>query len=223
MEWLRGKAEACYIAGDLDCVWSCYFALAEGAPLFGYPHAAVHLEQFLLKRGNLDWGSFSLWVFNSPSVQAEMPSINEDIFGSVHAAARGSDASGYIETKQYPVQANPATEEDLYYAMYGFQIWAEADYSARQVFGCNSLVVIRTTYRFWDAYDWHEGLAAGGGVPGVSGFQDEWAAALHDHGLALEYEIEGHQTSIMILVYPPNWLDADRPAPLFYWPLSFVE
>jgi hypothetical protein len=172
--------------------------------------------QFLYKWGDLDWGTDSGWVFRSPSVRAKMPSVNEEMLSRVHTAARGGETSGHVKTQRYPIAADPHTEGDLYYAMYRFRIQAEADFRARQVLGCNHLVTIAPTYYFFDSYDWHKGLAAGGGLPGVKGFKDEWAAALHDHGLALEFEVQGHQNGpFMILVYPPNWLDADRPAPLF--------
>jgi RHS repeat-associated protein len=38
--WLRDKAEACYEAGDLGCVWDCYWALANGGSILGYQHAS---------------------------------------------------------------------------------------------------------------------------------------------------------------------------------------
>jgi len=226
LEALRDKAEDCYNKGDLDCVWWCYWSLAAGGGFFGEPigkpHASRHLFQFLYKWGDLDWGTESDWVFRSPSVQAEMPSINEDILSSVHAAARGGEMSGHVETIRYPIAADSDTESDLYYAMFRFNVWANADYRA-WLLGCKYLVTIAPTYYFADDYDWHEGLPAGGGIPGVGGFKDEWAAALHDHGLALEFQVQGHRDSYFMLLYPHNWLDADRPAPIFALPVSLME
>lgn len=75
-------------------------------------------------------------------------------------------------------------------------------------------VTIRPTYQFWDAYDWHVGLAAGSPAFGVKGFLDEWAAALHDAGMTLEYEINGSWCGPdKIYTFPSNWLDLDIPLP----------
>lgn len=97
----------------------------------------------------------------------------------------------FCDTSEFeprPVAPDIETEKDLYYAMNIFSLWAEADYEIK---GCYE-VSMTPTYRFYDSYDWHEGLPAGGAVPALGGFKDEWVAALHDAGLALEYEITGY-------------------------------
>jgi hypothetical protein len=76
---------------------------------------------------------------------------------------------------------------------------------------------------FADDYNWHEGYAAGGGVPGIKEFEDEWAAALHDHGLALEFKVQGHRNEPLYILYPYNWLDADRPPPIFAPPVWLMS
>jgi len=51
-------------------------------------------------------------------------------------------------------------------------------------------------------------------VPALGGFKDEWAAALSDHGLALEYSILGYwQGLTMAYIFPQNWLDLEVPVP----------
>lgn len=118
---------------------------------------------------------------------------------------------GHVDTKP-PDQIVPdhETEVDLYYAMNVISLWVEADY---KVEGCYE-VAVKPTYRFWDAYDWHPSLLAGGGVPGLAGFKDEWAAALHDAGLAAKFEVSGYwEGPNKVYVFPSDWLILDVPLP----------
>ncbi|MFQ6102579.1 MAG: RHS repeat domain-containing protein, partial [Anaerolineae bacterium] len=219
--WLRDKAEACYEAGDLDCVWNCYWALANGGSILGYRHASRHMFQFLYKKGDIVYpyrstggpeGENSGWIRRSPSVQGEIPKVEQRILRLIHTDARSGIRSGYVETSQFSVYPDRNTERDLYYAMNVFALWAETDY---EIEGCYE-VKVRPTYRFWDPYDWHEGLAAMGPVPGLAGFKDEWAAALHDAGLAEEYEISGYWLDpVKVYTFPSSWLALDvPPAPI---------
>jgi hypothetical protein len=137
-----------------------------------------------------------------------MPMLEQDLLYVIHTEARSGDMKGEAETKRWLVTPNTEEEEDLYYAMNQFSLWVEADY---KIEGCYEASV-RPTYRFWDPYDWHKGLAAGGGVPGLAGFEDEWAAALHDAGLAQEYEISGYWLGpVKVYTFPSNWLALDIP------------
>jgi len=92
-----------------------------------------------------------------------------------------------------------------------FLLWAESDYEAEGCY-CYEVTAIHT-YHFFDRYDWHEGMAAGGGLPGVSGFKDEWAAALHDAGLAREFEISGWWYEGKIYTFQFYWLFFPFPQP----------
>jgi hypothetical protein len=104
------------------------------------------LLQFLYKQGDLDWRVNSGWVFSSPSVEAKMPVIRGELLSSVHAAAGGGETTGHVETIQHRIEADQHTEGDLYYAMYRLVVWAEADFTARQILGCNYLVTVASTY-----------------------------------------------------------------------------
>jgi hypothetical protein len=181
------------------------------------------MAQFLFKGGDLDWKGHSRWVFSSPSVEKELPDMNAELLSLVHANALNGAMTGVVETREYTIAADRNTESDLYYAMFRFLVWAEADYQAR-LLSCNLyLVKGLRIYRFSDDYDWHKGLAAGGDVAGVAGFKDDWAAALHDNGLALEFRIKGHQKDYFLLIYPENWLDPSPPSPLLALPRSLAK
>jgi hypothetical protein len=92
----------------------------------------------------------------------------------------------------------------LWYAFGRFTIWFEADY---EVINCNIVHLSKSEYRLYDEYNWHKGLAAGGAIEGVKHFEDAWAAALHDQGLAQEYEISGWWTDNRdrTYYYPTSW------------------
>ena len=220
-EWLRDKAEACYNAGDLDCVWNCYWVLAYGGDIMGYKHASIHLFRFLYKLGDIEYTPAestpnyrrdynSDWVRDSPSVQKEIPLLEQKILSMILADARSGAMSGHVEAQRPSVSPDPNTEKDLYYAMNIFSLGAEVDY---EVEGCYE-VTVRSTYRFWDPYNWHVGLGAGGPAVGVSGFKDEWAAALHDAGLAAEFEVSGYwEGPNKVYTFPSSWLTVGIPLP----------
>jgi RHS repeat-associated protein len=218
LESLRDKAEACFNAGDLDCVWRCYKALAIGGNLLGYKHASDHMNRFLHKKGDIfyhpirssDAPDTSDWIRTSPSVVAERQLIEQEMLFLVHGTARRGTLVGKVVASQRPVDPDPETEKDLYYSMNIFTLWADASFEIK---GCYELT-LRPTYHFRDPYDWHAGLAAGGAVPGLAGFKDEWAAALHDAGLALEYGITGYwKGPNKIFLLPTNWLNLDVAPP----------
>jgi hypothetical protein len=192
-KWLRDKAESCYQADNLQCVWYCYLGLAVGGPFKGYPHASEHLLQFLYKKGDIEYNPpASDWVRDSGSVQAEIPLLKQELLANVQMNIEVGEMSGHIETRHHSVVSDQSTEGDLYYAMNIFELWAEADYKGTEFQNCIYTVRVRTEYYFFDEYDWHKGLVAGGGAAGVSGFEDEWTAALHDAQMAEEFEVRGH-------------------------------
>jgi len=197
LEWilarLRDQAEACYNAGDFQCLWNCYWLLAFGGYSLGYRHAALHMFQFLYKWGDLEYSYqnpdahfWPDWIRYSPSVQKKKPEIEREILGLIHQEARNGSWSGDVETVKHSIRPDRG-EVDLYYAMNVFLLWAEADYGIE---GCYE-VEVRAVYRFRDTYDWHPGLPAGGGVPVLGDFPDEWSAALERAGLAQSFEIRG--------------------------------
>jgi hypothetical protein len=93
--------------------------------------------------------------------------------------------------------------------------WAEADYEVGHCGGCDYEVTLQAEYHFHDDYDWHKGLAAGGPIVGVTGFKDKWARALHDHGLAQEFKIDGYwfdQPKVKVYTFSPDWLTSGVPS-----------
>ncbi len=218
-EALLDKTEACFNRGDLKCVWRSYYLLAVGGNTLGYKYSANHLFNFLFKLGDLEYppiedalpyGLASDWVQRSKAAQDQMPTIKKGIEALLHIHAQNGDARGAFETKHFPAKPNPISEPDVYYAMNGFDLWAKVEYDIRNC----STVRIKTIYHFQDPYDWHEGLVAGGGAVGVKGFKDVWAAALHDAGLALEYEVSRYWYGIEeYLTFPSNWLSSPVPLP----------
>jgi len=209
-EWLLDKADTCYQAGDLRCVWWCYWAVANGGALAGYPYASLHLNVFLYKLGDLQYSPRgSSWVSSSPSVQRGLPRLLADLLKVVQVEAKSGAVSGRARTKPLPIAADPSQEKDLYYAMFRFQLWMESDFEVAHCDGCQYEVRLDSEYHFHDDFDWHKGLAAGGAAIGVKGFKDEWAAALHDHGLAHEFKIDGYwfdQPRVRIYTFPDDWL-----------------
>lgn len=182
LEWLREQAEACYNSSprDLDCVERAYYALAIGGRVTGFKHASDHLFRFLRKEGDILYHPDKLdgapdtswWVKMSPSVGPRVLALNSDLVLEIHSMARAGKFAGFIEVDPRKVNPDIEDEKDLYLSMNEFSLWAEADY---EISGCYEVTMI-PTYRFWDPYDWHEGLAAGGAVQGLAGFKDEWAA-----------------------------------------------
>jgi RHS repeat-associated protein len=217
---LKDKTEKCYHAGDLDCVWRNYYALAVGGRILGYTYAAEHMFRFLQKRGDIVYKpgpthplflESSYWVLSSNAVQTELPNRESEILKLIHMQAKNGILVGYLETEPESVRIkNVELDRDLYYAMNIFALWAEVDF---EVTGCYE-VIVKPTFRFWDAYDWHIGLPAGGAAIGMAGFMDDWAAALHDAGKALEYEVSGYWFGPnKIFTFPSNWLIMGVPLP----------
>jgi hypothetical protein len=220
MERLRANTEACYVAGDLNCIWRNYYTLATGGQLYGYTYAAAHLFQFLEKKGDITYlplrsnsqRNSSAWVQNSLTIQHELPYQERIALSLIHSETRKSSTSGNILTPRSSVKVfDLQIEKDLYYSMNVFALWAEVEYEIRGYYE----VLIRPTYNFWDAYDWHPDLSAGGGgPPGLASFKDDWAAALADAGLATEYEISGYWYGPnKVFIMPGNWLNSDFPLP----------
>jgi hypothetical protein len=118
------------------------------------------------------------------------------------------ESSDWIRRSPCVQKEMPMLEQDLLYVIH---TEARSGDMKGEAEGCYEASV-RPTYRFWDPYDWHKGLAAGGGVPGLARFEDEWAAALHDAGLAQEYEISGYWLGpVKVYTFPSNWLALDIP------------
>ncbi len=193
--------------------------LAYGGSILGYTHASRHLFQFLYKLGDIEYPPpkhayhrdyNSNWIRYSSSVQKEIPNLEQETLRLIHVQAKSGEMRGHVKTDRVGIWPDPESERDLYYAMNIFILWVEADY---QVKGCYEATV-EPTYRFWDAYDWHPGLKAGGAVGGLAGFKDDWAAALQDAGLAAAFEIRGYwEGPNKVYVFPPSWLTLNVPPP----------
>jgi RHS repeat-associated protein len=218
LEALRERAERCYDAADWGCLWETYTLLAVGGVLQGYNHAADHMFRYLYLQGDIlyhpyrsaDAPDTSDWVRDTPSVRTALPALTQRLLSLIHDDAVAGLSFGRVLTEKVPHHPNVGSEKDLYYAMNLFSLWAEADYSLSSCYE----IEVSPTYWFEDEYDWHPGLAAGGAVPALGGFKDEWAAALSDHGLALEYSILGYwQGLTMAYIFPQNWLDLEVPVP----------
>lgn len=175
------------------------------------------MHRFLYKLGDAEYGptsEYTAWVRSSPAVQEKKAQLEKDLPAFVHNQAKHGEKKGHTKTQSLPVKADPEMEVDLHYAMYRFSLWAEADYEVDQNPSCNYDVTIRPTYHFTDDYNWHEGLQAGGVLPGVAGFEDEWSAALHGAGLAKEFKTHGYwKERTKTYTYPSNWFDLDLPPP----------
>ena len=214
-EWLHARAESCFATGDLECVWSCYWGVAVGGSVAGYKHASGHLLQFLYKWGDLEYlPPASLWVSSYNSVQQELPSLEQDMLRQVHEEASRGKLNGHLKTRSWTIVPDSTLEPDLYYAMNAFQLWIETAYEIAWCAGCDYEVTVEPKYHFYDDYDWHKGLGALGPAAGVAGFKDEWAAALDDAGLALEFKVFGFWLdwpSVKAYTFPSDWLASTIP------------
>ncbi|MGH2620385.1 MAG: RHS repeat-associated core domain-containing protein [Anaerolineales bacterium] len=218
LETLRDRTEECFEAGDLRCVWFNYWQLAFGGQWLGLPHASAHLFQFLFKRGNIEYEPLlsaapdvSTWILKFPSALNETYSLDSEILSLIHADQRAGPPGDFVSTDIHLLSADQFAERDLYYSMHGFGMWEDAVYEIRACFE----VTVRPTYRYWDRYHWIVPLQAGGDVLGLAGFKDEWAAALHDAGLAREYTITGYWSGpTRVYTFPANWLQLPVPLPL---------
>jgi hypothetical protein len=200
----------------------CYRSLALGGNILGYEHAADHLLQFLYKGGDIEYPPYTMyfgnirlfrsdssWIRYSPSVQSTIPLVDQDILYLVHWKARRGEMNGQVETTRRQVWPSKATEGDVYYAMNIFLLWAEANYWVQ---GCYQATV-EATYRFFDRYDWHPGLPAGGPVPGLADFKDAWTQALQDARLGAPFDINGWWHDAKAFTFPYVWLELPFPLP----------
>ena len=172
--------------------------------------------QFLFKAGDIDYEwSNAMWLTWNPSVRAAQKTAEDDLLVEIHAKAKVGELSGRAKTNPRLVTA--LTQEiDLYYAMYRFQLWAEADYKVTLDAQCCYEVDTKTEYHFYDTYDWHKGLSAGGDLPAISKFKDDWSAALQDAGLAKGYEIRGYFINMpaqLVYTFPTDWLNMNITPP----------
>jgi hypothetical protein len=190
IEKLRAKTEECYNNGDRECIWKNYYTLSFFAPLFGFPHASDHLENYLLKLGDRHYYGgvgvpnnyimSSRWVFEDTTIRKSLRQRTKEMWRLIHMDALTGRTEGHVETAERPANY-PEGPTDTWYALGDFFVSVEANY---KIDGC--AVTVKPVYHFRDTYDWHPGLPAGGGVGGLAGFQDTWAASLKPD-LASEY------------------------------------
>jgi len=162
LEALRKQAESCYQANNMLCLWTIYYTVATGGQLTQHPHAADHLYNFLLKGGDITYSELgprlrsSYWVANAESVRSiYVPNLESNALTKVYRSARTGQFEGMIRTDPIVAAANPATEIDLYYAMFRFTLEAHGDYKVMQLSDCSYQVRLQLTYEFFDHYDWH--------------------------------------------------------------------
>jgi hypothetical protein len=209
LEKLRTQAENCYNDNNSLCVWEAYFELAAFAPAFGYKYSSDHLFNFLFKGGDIEYVSFggrgkkpSLWVFSDSHVRKPLRQETKEMWTRIHLDVLSGKSKGHVKTDMSEV-GYPGQRTDLWYALGNFYVYIEADY---EVSGCYD-VLVKPTYYFYDNYDWHPNLGAGGGVGGLGGFKDEWAKSLVPT-YAKEYEITGSWIGPNKLYhFSSKWLD----------------
>jgi len=222
LESLRKQAEACYQSNNMPCLWAVYYTLSVGGGLLQYPHAAFHMRNFLLKGGDITYSELgprqllsSYWVANADSVKSQyVPDLELNALAKVHGSVRKGQFEGVIRTDPIVAAADSSTEIDLYYAMFQFTLEAHGGYKVMQLSDCSYQVRLQLTYEFFDHYDWHPGLIAGGAVVGLSGFKDDWTKALATSGWAAEYDIRGSwQEPPKVYLFDSAWLSNDTPTP----------
>jgi hypothetical protein len=173
----------------------------------GYTNAGDHMLRFLWKGGDLVYKPWnqnfdSAWVFKRNATRQTLQRVRKDMWRLVHEEANSGNIIGHVETLKFVVPYD-TNDKELYYAFGEFFAWVEADYS---ILGCYS-VLIKPIYHFSDTYDWHVGLAAGGGVGGLGSFKDEWTNALADAGKAQNYKISGYWSGPNKLYnFLSNWI-----------------
>jgi hypothetical protein len=194
LEQLRADTEKCYNEGDVDCVWSNYRQLALGGYFFS-PHASRHMMNFLTKGGDIEYRtalfgqSSAKWVTESSAVGQVIPKVKRELLRAIWVEAKqGKLKSGdpRPDTKLYTIDLDPS-DNDVYYGLGKFSFWAEADFT---ITGCYE-VKVKPIYHFQDTYDWNAEMLAGGAIPGVGGFEDDWAQVLVDHNRAKGFNISG--------------------------------
>ncbi len=138
--------------------------------LVGLSHASFHLLNFLYKGGDITYTAdlspdkflSSYWIASTPSVQPQKPELEQIALAEVHGRAVKGDMEGSVETEFVPARPNASQEVDLYYAMNRFGLKAQGTYRVTQDSTYLFQVRLKLTYEFFDTYDWHKGLPAGG-------------------------------------------------------------
>ena len=181
LEHLRKITKNCYDNGDRQCVWNSYFNLALFGRFFGYPHASNHMLNFLTKGNVINYsntsGRFSekdsKWIFSNSTYQDSLWTSPKELWKTKQKRAKQGESKGTITTNKRPTDY-PELGSDEYYALGAIHVWIEAEYEIKG----RSQLSIKPIYHFFDEYDWHPCLLVGGGIGGLGGFQDAWAASL---------------------------------------------
>ena|GEM_PF-6452637 len=218
LEEMRITTKQCYENGDTRCVWMNYRQLALFAPYFGLPNTAAHMNRYLFKMGDIYYygglppypnyhqAQPSKWIFGNSFVRRPFRQETKEMWRKIHLEVLAGKNSGDVTTQESST-GYPYGDLNLYYALGDFYVSISAHY---EVSGCE--VTVQPKYRIHDTYDWHPGLPAGGGVGGLAGFQDAWAASLKPQ-YAKEFEIFGVWVG-------PNKTYRFNSAWFFDWPAS---
>jgi hypothetical protein len=127
----------------------------------------------------------------SNAVGQVIPKVRKELLRAIWSEAkkgRMKSVSGTPrpDTKLYSIDLDDSNN-DVYYGLGKFSFWAEVDYS---ITGCYE-IEFKPIYHFQDTYDWNVGSIAGGAIPGVGGFEDNWAQMLVNQGRAKGFTISG--------------------------------
>jgi len=119
LEQLRASTEKCYNAGDADCVWRNYKAIATGGYLYS-SHAASHMNNFLHQGGDIKYEtalfgpSSSRWVMESNIVKQSLRKVTKDLLRKIWAEGKqGNVASGSSKprTETYALDLDPSNTD----------------------------------------------------------------------------------------------------------------
>ena len=211
-EWLRQGCADCYANENWGCVWRTYYALGVGGAITQRRYAATHMGNFLFKGGDIFYPpGRSGWVPRDQAVQFELPGLQDKALKQIRSFARQGRMKGGFEVTA-DVDPDNRMGSDMYFAMGSFDLTLRADYEVTELDDGRYLVVADMTYEFHDKYDWHDTYKARGPVEGVEDFEDAWAAALHDQGIAAEFSVSGWWPGgTSVHIFGPDWLTSSDP------------
>ncbi len=125
--------------------------------------------------------------------EASQPTQVRGWASNCHRIIEKGNLEGHVQTpKLIEVRPPGGVDEDFYLAINVLdEFWAEANY---RIESCYFLRVV-FTYKFYDLYNWEEGIFAGNPQGGTQGglaeVQSDWASALAKSGRAANFNVTG--------------------------------